>query len=365
MKKKTDYPSLGEIARRAGVSPAAACFALQNQPGVSPATRERILSIAKELGYAPDARIGSWMAKVRDAKSKALLPIAWLNTNADKDAWHRHRFHAPYLEGASARALELGYNLEEIWCCEPGMTMRRLSDILYQRGVEGVIVSYPARHFRLDWEHRASVALGGSLLAPLLHTIATDLNFNLQLALKSLKRLGYRRIGVCLAQDIDSASQYCVGSIARDLCFSNSSKETVPPLFHAFHGRSDQEKEVVAWLNRYKPEVIVGHHNYLKQWVETAGYRVPEEVGIVHLAVDDDVLDWAGIHSRRRQTGATAVEWLVALMRNHQFGIPEVPLNILTRGTWQTGCTLGTPPRAKTTRAVPRKKLPIETQAVA
>ena len=105
-------------------------------------------------------------------------------------------------------------------------------------------------------------------------------------------------------------------------------------------GDKDRETEVIAWLKRYKPEVIVGHDNRLKRWVEAAGYRVPEDVGIVHLAVDDDVLDWAGIHSRRRETGATAVEWLVSLIRNHQFGVPKTPLNILIRGTWKNGITL-------------------------
>ena len=70
---------------------------------------------------------------------------------------------------------------------------------------------------------------------------------------------------------------------------------------------------------------------------------MPEDLSIVHLAVDDDVLDWAGIHSQRREIGATAVEWLVSLMRNHQYGVSKPPLNILIRGTWQTGRTLRLP----------------------
>jgi LacI family transcriptional regulator len=98
--------------------------------------------------------------------------------------------------------------------------------------------------------------------------------------------------------------------------------------------------EMIKWLKRYKPEVIVGHDSRLKEWAEAAGYRVPEDIGIALLAVDDDVLDWAGIHSRRRESGATAIEWLVSLMRNHQYGVPTTPLNILIRGTWQTGKTL-------------------------
>lgn len=336
----------------AGVSPSAASLALRNKPGVSAATRERVLRIAKESGYVPDPRIESWMARVRDTKSKDLLPIAWLNTSSERDAWHRYPFQSPYVEGASKRALELGYRLEELWCHEPGMTMKRLSKILYQRGIEGVVAPFPARHFRLDWDHLSSVALGETLMAPRLHRITGDVNYNLQLALKMLKRLGYRRIGICLARTVDTASHASAWDTARALYSSASKKDQVPPLFYPlWHkgGGSAQEKEraTTAWIKQYKPEVIVGHDNRLVKWAEDAGFRVPEDMGVVHLAVDDDVLDWAGIHSNRRKMGETAIEWLVSLIRNRQFGAPEMPLNILIRGAWQTGRTIKTLPETK------------------
>jgi LacI family transcriptional regulator len=362
MKKSTKATSLGKIARLAGVSTASVSYALQNQPGISQSTRERILRIAKNLGYAPDARIVNWMARVRDAKSKDLLPIAWLNTAWQKEAWKSYLFHTPFIEGARARALELGYRIEDIWAHEPGMTMQRLAKILYQRGIEGVIVTHPAKHARLNWDHLACVTLGAALQAPRLHRVTADLNYNLQLAIKSVKRLGYRRIGICMTRGFDSASHFNVRAMARDLHFSTPAAERVPPLFHRHltyyellesqdRERKTMEAEMVKWLKRYKPEVIIGHDSRYKQWAEAAGFRVPEDIGVVHLAVDDDVLDWAGIHSHRREIGATTVEWLVSLMRNHQFGVPKTPLNILVRGSWQNGKTL-TPHRLKAKKEV-------------
>jgi LacI family transcriptional regulator len=354
MKSKTIKASVGNIARLAGVSTTTASVALKNQPGVGVAKRKQILRIAKKLGYAPDANIGSWMARVRDAKSKELLPIAWLNTAGERDAFQRYRFQSPLWEGARARAQELGYNLEDIWCHEPGMTMRRLTKILYQRGIEGVIVTHPAKHFRLDWDHLASVSLGSSLLVPKLHRVTADFNFNFQLALKSLKRLGYKRIGVCLGQEVDSYSHFTIRATASAFYSSASRAEQIPPLFHPHYVFSKnisetagREEELVAWFKRHRPEVIVGHDNRIEQWVKAAGYRVPEDVGIVHLAVDDDVLDWAGIYSRRREVAAAAVDWLVSLMRNHQYGVSKAPLHILMRGLWQNGRTLGPPPKTK------------------
>jgi DNA-binding LacI/PurR family transcriptional regulator len=48
-------PTIADVARRAGVTKAAVSFALNNQPGVSAATRERILAIAAEVGFQPSS----------------------------------------------------------------------------------------------------------------------------------------------------------------------------------------------------------------------------------------------------------------------------------------------------------------------
>jgi LacI family transcriptional regulator len=351
MEKNTLKIGLASIAKLAGVSTSAVSLALQNRPGVSVETRERIVRIAKEQGYAPDARLTSLMAGVRDARSKELLPIAWLNTAWRKDAWQCYRFHTPVIEGARERARELGYRLDDIWCHEPGLTMKRLAKTLYQRGIEGVIVTFPARHLRLDWNHLVGVAIGATLLAPALHRIVPDLPFNLQLAVKSLKRLGYRRIGICLTPEIGSAAHNAVHALAQELHSSAGRTEKVPPLFHKpltyyetiklqDHGAAKKQAEMISWCRRYQPEVIIGHDDRLVSWARAGGLRVPEDVGIVHLAVDDDVLDWAGIHSRRREMGGTAVEWLVSMMQNRRFGLPKTPVDISIRGSWQNGRTV-------------------------
>lgn len=57
--KETNTVGLRPVARRAGVSPATTSYALQNKPGPGQATRERILRVAKQLGYSPGARMGS------------------------------------------------------------------------------------------------------------------------------------------------------------------------------------------------------------------------------------------------------------------------------------------------------------------
>jgi DNA-binding LacI/PurR family transcriptional regulator len=49
------HPTISDIAQRAGVTKAAVSFALNGRPGVSAATRERILAIAEEIGFQPSS----------------------------------------------------------------------------------------------------------------------------------------------------------------------------------------------------------------------------------------------------------------------------------------------------------------------
>lgn len=48
-------PTIADVARRAGVSKGAVSYALNGQPGVSEATRQRILAIAREIGFNPNS----------------------------------------------------------------------------------------------------------------------------------------------------------------------------------------------------------------------------------------------------------------------------------------------------------------------
>jgi DNA-binding LacI/PurR family transcriptional regulator len=48
-------PTITDVARRAGVSPAAVSFAVNGRPGVGEQTRTRILEAAKDLGWRPSA----------------------------------------------------------------------------------------------------------------------------------------------------------------------------------------------------------------------------------------------------------------------------------------------------------------------
>lgn len=51
---RTHRPTITDVARAAGVSTAVVSYALNDRPGVSAATRERVLRIAEEFGWRPN-----------------------------------------------------------------------------------------------------------------------------------------------------------------------------------------------------------------------------------------------------------------------------------------------------------------------
>ncbi len=335
--------TLAQVAKAAGVSKASASVALKNQPGVGAKTRAKIILTANRLGYSPDARVASVMASLRAAKSKDLLPIAWLNSHAERNAWKEFKFLTPYLEGAAIRASSLGYRMEEIWIHEPGMTIGRISKLLVNQGIEGVIITHPVRHIHLKWDRLASVSLGGAFLAPRLHRVAPDYAFNLMLALKEVKRHGYKRIGLCFGEDLDRNSARLSQTVAYYNYWTTPKAHRVKPLIHLWGTEKERAKgklQVISWLQDQRPEVVIAHNSHIVDWIRGLGYRVPEDVGVVHTAIDNDVSSWTGIWSNRKEMGAIAAECVINSIRDRSFGLPKVPMNIAVRGTWNAGETL-------------------------
>ncbi|MEM1058689.1 MAG: LacI family DNA-binding transcriptional regulator [Verrucomicrobiota bacterium] len=344
MKSESPRASIRTIAADLGLSKSTVGYALKNHPSVKRSTRERVQKAARRLGYFPDARLNQLMSQVRIARTKGLLPLAWLNTSGRESTWSDYKYLSPYLEGAQARAEQLGYRVEELWVHQPGMTSRRLSQILEAQGIEGIIVTYPATRLRLNWPRFAAVSLGGGLLAPPQNTILPDHYYNLLLALKAVYRAGYRRIGVCIEQQMNRLSANLLSAALENFFTKFRDLERQGPLFYRSK-KSERDwlelkKKLAAWIQRTRPDVVIGHDAFLVEYVTDAGYRVPEEVGVVHLATDDDVSEWAGVDSHRRKIGATAVETAVAMVHRRDFGPPETVTRTLVRGSWKPGWTL-------------------------
>ena len=316
-------------------------LALRNQPGrVSPELRARVLQMAEELGYRVDARITEWMAHIRAAKKKDPIPLGWLNADPNDDAYHTSKDLTPYLEGAMQRCEELGYCLQEFWLRAKGMTGDRISQILHAQGIRGIIVTPTGQvgSVSLDWDMFAIASFEKALRAPFVHQATQDYYTNMMLALRILRKLDYKRIGVFLSAWSDDRSYHsCQGAVS--YYHSRISKNQRVPILSQRYSL-EPGKEFKPWLQKHKPDVVIAQHSQLLEWLDTAGYRIPEDISCFHMAVEDDCLDWAGIWVNKREIGAVAAEIVITQLQSQFSGIPEISRDVLIKGRWNPGWTV-------------------------
>jgi LacI family transcriptional regulator len=93
-----------ELARRSGVSVATVSRALNDRPDVSPRTRDRIVAIARELGYQPNEQARTLVRRRSD-----LVGLVWDTGYAATGA--RHPFLADVLIGLKIALADTGHHL--------------------------------------------------------------------------------------------------------------------------------------------------------------------------------------------------------------------------------------------------------------
>jgi DNA-binding LacI/PurR family transcriptional regulator len=89
--------TLADVAKRAGVSTALASIVMREAPGASPQSRQRILAVARELGYRPDVR----------ARSLASLKSHLIGVLFGRAG----RFHMELIDGLYTAAEDRGWDL--------------------------------------------------------------------------------------------------------------------------------------------------------------------------------------------------------------------------------------------------------------
>jgi LacI family transcriptional regulator len=336
--------TLKDIAREAGVSVMTVSRALRNQTNLAPGTRGRVLAISEQMGYRPNPLVSALMSYRRAARSvNRGLTLAFVTSFPTRSGWKEIGINRDFLEGAATSADRHGYRMEEFWLRQPGMTSKRLSAILYSRNITGLIVAplpVALGHMRLEWERFSAITLGYSLARPHLHRAVNHQFRSMRLAMRQLRKMGCRRVGLALRTSIDERVDHqWVGS------FLVEQRRCPPadqlPLF-VVPDRSWTIENFAQWFRQCRPPVIVSQHEEILTWLDSMDVRVPDDVGFVHLNCPDTSGRFAGIYQNGPAVGAVAVGFLVGMIQRNERGIPELPHSILVDGTWQDGATLAT-----------------------
>jgi DNA-binding LacI/PurR family transcriptional regulator len=352
---ETSRPTQKDVARTAGVTQATVSLALRNHPEVSPETCARIQKVARRLGYSPDpylTGLSAYRKTQRPAKFQAAL--AWLSNYAAGESWRNFPAFAGYFEGATQRARELGYRLEEFRLRTPDMTCARMENILAARNIAGILVAPQPRagtklEFRFD--RFSAVTFGYTLAEPQLHVTALQMFRSMETAFRKLIALGYRRPGLALAAESDrrADSQWSAAFWTEQRGLPEDCR--VPLLL----GQPLERRTFLEWFKKHRPDVVVAIWPEVLAWLVEAGVTVPDDVGLALLTVPDGGALYSGIWENPQMIGAKAVEFLIDLTHRSERGSPAVPLTMLVAGTWVEGKTV------RPQVAVPAKKNPVVT----
>ncbi len=294
------------------------------------------------------------MNELRKSRKKRFVEkIAYLTNWNTEDEWRKSPNEVHFYEGARRRAEDLGYEIEPIWAREPGMTKARLSKILYNRGIRGVVIApllRPLGHFTLDWAHLAASTISYTIFKPSLHRCSHSHFSGMLTTLRNLKHKGYDRIGLAYLADSDQRVNHGWQGAYLHHYYNRPPDQRLEPLLIS---RWDQS-QFMEWFERNKPEVVVSNYEDPLRYLQKAGFRVPHDVGYANLDLVPGT-NYSGIDQLPDNIGAVAIDLVAQQLQNNEFGLPAHALTVQVDGLWRNGTTTAMQVNAKP-RYVARKR---------
>lgn len=175
-------PTMGDVARVAGVSRPLVSIVMRDAPGASDATRARVKRIAREMGYVPDER-----ARKLRQKSSKLLGVAFEL---------QHPSHGDVVEQIYLAAAERGYDVA-LSAVSPTRDEVTAVESLVRERCEALIVL----SLQPDAEHLVAIAetvpvvlVARRLKVATMGIIRGDDRAGMRLAVAHAAKLGHARI---------------------------------------------------------------------------------------------------------------------------------------------------------------------------
>ncbi len=333
-------PTQQTIANKAGVTKATVSLALRNSPLLPESTRKRIREIALKLNYQPNPMVSSLMTYVRASRQPSFkTTVAFVTNFLERDRWMKSRVFADWYHGACERGAQLGYQVEHVWLREAGMGPKEASRILWNRGMRGLIFAPMASAqevMDLDFSKFSSVAIGYTLRKPGLVCVSSNHIQNMLLALKKLKQMGYRHLGVAITAMQHERTDYGWLTALETARYMGCGPDQVSIFGLNEWGKSEFE----GWLKKYKPEVVISASDDVWSWLQRLKIRIPKELGYVDLNCADHKDSVSGIDQNTHQSGMTAMDLVSAQIERNECGVPTHAQVVLIEGDWARGTTL-------------------------
>lgn len=360
-------PTLQDIANQAGVSRWTACQALKNNPEVAEKTKKRIKSIARKIGYHPNA-FASALVRSRKIKTQDKGTIAFiighdkfnpLSKNLKKTYPNLYDFYHPTFKGAADKAKQYGYHLDFFWAYDPAHRGKRLDRILQSRGIHALLLfEINQSELQLDWSKYACAYTNLGLAfnhKDILFSFSAINYYKLTFsAINNLLNRGYRRIGLFMWRTHEELQDFSFyGGYHSALKYNKMPKSChIPPHYWSY---LINDQAFLQWMNRYQPEVLItpggitspGVFDSSKKFVhflDEYNLKIPEDIEFVHLKLNSLLKknNFTGFSIPHYSISASAVDLIVNQLHHNEYGPRKLDelKSIYLQPKWIEGKTL-------------------------
>lgn len=335
----THRPTIRSLANELRLSISTVSDALRGTGRVAPDTAERVRDAARRAGYEVNPLTAAVMSDLRRSRSdtfRGVLAVVEIN---EPDRGSHGPFPRQIVAGARARAAALGFETAEFFLGAGGLPAHRLDAVLQSRGIRGILL-LPAWHVPrvagFDWSRYAAVYTDSFIETPALHVVCADHYRSMTQLLHLLHARGYRRPALMLERGRDERIQFRQSAAFRAFLQTHRDTRSVPIAVVDQYRLQD----FTPWFRRWKPDVILSHHEETLGWLQKLGMRVPDAVGFVHLNTLAQKRPCAGLDLLPQQLGGRAVELLVGQLLQNQTGEPVWPTSTMLEARWVEGPTV-------------------------
>lgn len=327
-------PTIKDIARACDVSLSTVSLVLNNNPRISPATRNKVLAAVEQFGYQPNA-----FARSLASKSSSALAVVVPHLN--------HVFADVYfgeiVSGVYEHASDLGFKVLLDVANQRFLAAKEYTRLLKSRRVDGMLYVgssvYDDFLLELDGGANPLMLVNHYFPGSTLNFIAADYLATGRLAGEHLTGLGHRKIGVLAgtntytARDFQTSfTQTCTAAGVRpdDILWADG--------WFTEQGGF----EGVKWLLERRPDItaIMAGNDKMAMGalraLQESGKRVPDDVSV--MGVDDIPTSsfitpaLTTIRHDLYEIGRRSVEGLLAIVRKTSPSIREVlPVKLMAR----------------------------------
>jgi len=334
-------PTMRDVARLAGdVHPSTVSLALRNHPGISEATRKRVRLAARKLGYRPDPLLDAFNThRLEVLPHKAPPVIAFVADFESRSALEKSRIHSDIWAGARAAAESLHCQIELFLVHRNQLTPERLHSILRARGIASLIIGACrpcTTRLAFEWPDYSAVKIESTQITAPLYGVCVDQRQAARLAVRSLRELGYRRIGLATTP----GTQPRQDDFAR-AGFLLEQQRTGEPFFAPMLELSDEDRSdvMLRWIQNNRLDAVICDQIEVAETLRAQGLRVPEDIAFAGLNVAPNQNEIAGITTDHTRVGGHAVEQVVSLLRTNQRGLPATAACTYVPVNWHAGAS--------------------------